>query len=158
MKTETKTTEPGTKRIPAAMPGAEMLPVASIRPSPTNPRKTYREAAIAEMAASIAEHGIVQPLIVRYIPQAYTLHEPDLTCKQWQLLDKAGKVAHQGTQSACVLFAGGEDGLKPYWELVAGHRRLKGALAAKLDLAPCIVRVLTDKEVLGIQLVENGQR
>lgn len=43
-------------------------------------------------------------------------------------------------------------------ELVAGHRRLRAAVAAGLDHVPVIERVLTDQEVLEIQIIENLQR
>lgn len=44
------------------------------------------------------------------------------------------------------------------YELVAGHRRLKAAEAAKLETVPALVRDLDDREVLEIQVVENLQR
>lgn len=44
------------------------------------------------------------------------------------------------------------------FELVAGHRRLRAAVAAGLDHVPVIVRELDDKQVLEIQVIENLQR
>lgn len=41
------------------------IPLNRIRPDPEQPRKHFDEAALAELARSIAEHGILQPLIVR---------------------------------------------------------------------------------------------
>ena len=43
-----------------------MLEVAieHIAPNPYQPRKTFNEASIEELARSVAEHGIVQPLVV----------------------------------------------------------------------------------------------
>ncbi len=41
------------------------VPVASITPNPHNPRRTFREEDLAELAASIRQHGVVQPLLVR---------------------------------------------------------------------------------------------
>jgi ParB/RepB/Spo0J family partition protein len=43
-------------------------------------------------------------------------------------------------------------------ELVFGHRRLAGAIAAGLQAIPVNVRELTDLEVLEIQIIENLQR
>ena len=41
------------------------LPVKSIRPNPAQPRKIFREDALDELADSIRQHGILQPLSVR---------------------------------------------------------------------------------------------
>ena len=41
------------------------VPVASIRPNRFQPRTTFDKEKLAELAASIANHGIIQPLIVR---------------------------------------------------------------------------------------------
>lgn len=39
--------------------------VSEIRPNPYQPRKEFEQSAIDELAHSIREHGIIQPLIVR---------------------------------------------------------------------------------------------
>jgi ParB family chromosome partitioning protein len=51
---------------PAASPGAglAMIPIGEISPNPYQPRKTFNEASIEELARSVREHGIVQPLVV----------------------------------------------------------------------------------------------
>lgn len=41
------------------------LPTWGIKPSPMNPRKTFDEGAITELAASIKQHGLLQPITVR---------------------------------------------------------------------------------------------
>lgn len=40
-----------------------------LHPSPTNPRKEFPEGSIEEMRASVAAHGVIQPLIVRPWPE-----------------------------------------------------------------------------------------
>ena len=45
--------------------GVRMIPVSSIAPHPDQPRRHFDEAALAELAASIAERGVIQPIIVR---------------------------------------------------------------------------------------------
>lgn len=40
------------------------LPIADIQPNPRQPRRVFDETALAELAASIKEHGVQQPLIV----------------------------------------------------------------------------------------------
>ncbi len=54
---------------PAAPSGApRTLPVESLEPSPFQARSTPDQAALAELAASIKEHGILQPILVRPKP------------------------------------------------------------------------------------------
>lgn len=45
--------------------GLALLAVASIEPLPGQPRRYFDEAALAELAASIAQRGVIQPIIVR---------------------------------------------------------------------------------------------
>ncbi|MGG1659153.1 ParB/RepB/Spo0J family partition protein [Brevibacillus sp. NRS-1366] len=47
--------------------------VNEIRPNPYQPRKEFEQSAIDELAASIKEHGIIQPLIVRKSIKGYEL-------------------------------------------------------------------------------------
>lgn len=44
------------------------LPIASIEPGPFQPRGAMAESALAELAASIREHGVLQPILVRPKP------------------------------------------------------------------------------------------
>jgi ParB family chromosome partitioning protein len=43
----------------------DTLPLREIEPDPAQPRKTFEETSLAELAASIAEHGLLQPIVVR---------------------------------------------------------------------------------------------
>ena len=49
------------------------LPARAIRPNPSQPRKVFREEALAELADSIRQHGILQPLSVRRVGAGYEL-------------------------------------------------------------------------------------
>ena len=44
------------------------LPIERIRPNPEQPRRNFTPEALEELAASIKEKGIIQPLIVRADP------------------------------------------------------------------------------------------
>jgi ParB family chromosome partitioning protein len=61
-------TKPVEAPAPAApaVPGSGLmqLPIEQIAPNPLQPRKTFNEASIEELARSVREHGIVQPLVV----------------------------------------------------------------------------------------------
>ena len=48
--------------------GVRYIPVDRIQPNPAQPRTTFDEAALAELAASINEHGVLQPVLVRPKP------------------------------------------------------------------------------------------
>ena len=49
------------------------LPSRAIRPNPAQPRKIFSEDALAELADSIRQHGILQPLSVRRVGAGYEL-------------------------------------------------------------------------------------
>ena len=46
----------------------ETLPLREIEPDPDQPRKTFDDETLAELSASIAEHGLLQPIAVRPKP------------------------------------------------------------------------------------------
>src|SRR4051812_35792802 len=48
--------------------GQRRLPVAFVRPNPRNPRRSYDDQELADLAQSIREKGVVQPLLVRPLP------------------------------------------------------------------------------------------
>ena len=49
------------------------LPIDGIQPNPFQPRKRFDESKLAELAESIRQHGIVQPLVVRQKGSSYEL-------------------------------------------------------------------------------------
>jgi ParB family transcriptional regulator, chromosome partitioning protein len=51
---------------PAQTPSADRrVPIAFISPNPRNPRRNFADADLTDLAQSIREHGIVQPVVVR---------------------------------------------------------------------------------------------
>ena len=49
------------------------IPARSIHPNPEQPRKIFKEKALQDLADSIRQHGILQPLSVRRVGNAYEL-------------------------------------------------------------------------------------
>lgn len=43
------------------------VPVQNIRPNPHQPRREFRQESLEELADSIGQHGLIQPVTVRYI-------------------------------------------------------------------------------------------
>ncbi len=52
---------------------AEWAAIESIKPSPYQPRQAFPETAIEELAASIKQKGVLQPLLVRQLDNGYQL-------------------------------------------------------------------------------------
>src|SRR5688572_33067568 len=76
---------------PAERPkgGQRRISVAFIRPSPRNPRRAYRDDELADLAQSIREKGVVQPLVVRPLPGA-DIFEIIAGERRWRAAQKAG--------------------------------------------------------------------
>ncbi|MGI6036624.1 MAG: ParB/RepB/Spo0J family partition protein [Limnochordia bacterium] len=53
--------------------GVESLPTAEIEPNPYQPRRRIQPTELAELAASIEEHGLLHPIVVRPVPHGYQL-------------------------------------------------------------------------------------
>lgn len=49
------------------------LPLKQLRPNPYQPRKHFDEQGIQELAESIKQHGVIQPVIVRSVLKGYEL-------------------------------------------------------------------------------------
>ena len=48
-----------------------VLRITHIEPKKNQPRKDFRKEALSELADSIAKHGIIQPIVVRSLPNGY---------------------------------------------------------------------------------------
>jgi len=49
------------------------IPLNQLRANPYQPRKTFDEEAIRELAESIRQHGVIQPIIVRSVLKGYEI-------------------------------------------------------------------------------------
>lgn len=54
----------GSPAAPGVTEQVRLLPINSISPNPQQPRKIFEEDQLEDLAASIKQHGIIQPLIV----------------------------------------------------------------------------------------------
>lgn len=60
-----KTEQPAAKETDDSADKVQYIDIHSIKPNANQPRKTFNEEKIAELAESIREHGVIQPLVVR---------------------------------------------------------------------------------------------
>ena len=68
----------------------ETLPLREIEPDPDQPRKTFEQETLSELAASIAEHGLLQPIAVRPRPMGgYSIVAGE---RRWRAARLAGLV------------------------------------------------------------------
>ena len=70
-----------------ATTGLNSLPIASISPLPGQPRKHFDDAALGELAASIAARGVIQPIIVR--PRGEGRYQLVAGERRWRAAQKA---------------------------------------------------------------------
>ena len=49
---------------PQARAGFAEVPIESLQPNPQQPRRRFDEEALAELAESIRQHGVLQPILV----------------------------------------------------------------------------------------------
>ena len=116
----------------APVPGARFaeLPVLSIRPNPRQPRTVFDDDDMAELAHSIREIGVLQPVVVRPIPA--------------DELDQVDVVESTGE--------------RPRFELIMGERRWRATQEAGLDTIPAIIKETHDDDLLRDALLENLHR
>lgn len=78
---------------PMALPtqskaGLLTLPIEEVLPGDAQPRQIFQEEAIEELASSIREHGILQPIVVRQrAPQQYDIIAGE---RRWRAAQRAG--------------------------------------------------------------------
>ena len=111
------------------------IPIGEVHPSPMNPRKTFDEDALQELADNIRQQGLIQPITVR--PRIIEGTEP-------------------GSGDAVAI----PDG----YEIVCGERRYRALSALNKEnpeqwaTIAAIVREMTDDEAFDAMITENLQR
>ena len=81
-------TEPGPEKRRSAPP--KTLPVEFLRPNPRNPRKDFGAADLDDLAASVKERGVVQPILVRPVAAADNGYEIIAGERRWRAAQKVG--------------------------------------------------------------------
>jgi ParB family chromosome partitioning protein len=67
--------------------GVSALPLEAIERNPRQPRKRFDEAKLEELAASIREHGVVEPILVRKEGAKYRIVAGE---RRWRAAQRAG--------------------------------------------------------------------
>jgi len=71
------------------------IPLEKVQPNPAQPRMTWHEETLQELAASIREHGVLQPILVRPAAEGYEIIAGE---RRW----RASKLAGRDTIPAIV--------------------------------------------------------
>ena len=66
------------------------VPIEFLKPNPRNPRRTFADAELDELAASIRERGIIQPILVRTVRGAIDQYEIVAGERRWRASQRAG--------------------------------------------------------------------
>ncbi|WP_439572291.1 ParB/RepB/Spo0J family partition protein [Phreatobacter sp.] len=66
------------------------VPIEFIRANPRNPRRLFRDEDLQELAASVKERGIIQPLVVRSVAGTADAYEIVAGERRWRAAQQAG--------------------------------------------------------------------
>ena len=122
----------------------------SLRPSPMNPRKTFDENSLQELAENIESQGLLQPIIIRPIEQ-----EPMFDSETNTVITIPVRyeiVCGERRYRAIKMLKEKEDALNV--ERVASHRKKYD----RFQTISAIVQEMTDEEAFDAMITENLQR
>src|SRR5215470_7946588 len=66
------------------------VPIEFLKPNPRNPRRAFSEEELNELAASIKQHGVIQPIVVRSVKGATDKFEIIAGERRWRSSQLAG--------------------------------------------------------------------
>ncbi len=106
-----------------------LLPVGSIRPNPDQPRRTFSREELQELTISIAQVGLIQPLVVRPTGDGYELISGERRLRACELLGlrEVPCIVEQVSPEKSALMALIENVQRSdlsFWEEAEGYRRL----------------------------------
>ena len=70
--------------------GQRRVPVDFLRANPKNPRLRFADEDLEDLAASVREKGVIQPILVRTMPGTMDLFEIIAGERRWRAAQKAG--------------------------------------------------------------------
>ncbi|WP_181703442.1 ParB/RepB/Spo0J family partition protein [Chthonobacter albigriseus] len=70
--------------------GTRKVAIDLIRANPKNPRRLFKEEELDELASSIKQHGMIQPVVVRPVPGGGSGYELIAGERRWRAAQKAG--------------------------------------------------------------------
>lgn len=70
--------------------GQRRIPIEFLRPNARNPRKQFNEDELEDLANSVRERGIIQPIVVRTIPGMADVYEIIAGERRWRAAQRAG--------------------------------------------------------------------
>jgi ParB family chromosome partitioning protein len=77
-------------RAPEKARPQRRVPIEFLKPNPRNPRRSFSEAELDGLAASIKERGIIQPVIVRALEASSDHYEIIAGERRWRAAQRAG--------------------------------------------------------------------
>lgn len=128
----------------------KQIPIGKIKPSPMNPRKTFNEEDINELANNIESQGLLQPITVR--PIEFTDELDEDTGEVVSFPTSYELVCGERRFRAVSLLKAKEDELNI--EKIKNHRKKFD----KWQSIACIVREMNDEEAFDAMITENLQR
>lgn len=75
---------------PERTQGTRRVPIEFLRPNPRNPRRNFPEAELEELATSIKERGVIQPVLARAVRGSSEHYEIIAGERRWRAAQRAG--------------------------------------------------------------------
>ena len=79
-----------TKPAETARQHHRRVPIEYLKPNPRNPRRSFKDEDLDELAASIKERGIIQPVLVRSVAGTKDAYEIIAGERRWRAAQRAG--------------------------------------------------------------------
>jgi len=117
---------------------ARLVELTKIGLSPQQPRKIFKDNTLSELADSIRQVGVLQPVLLRYIGE--------------------GEDRPLSLESRLDPDSASDDDASIEYCLVAGERRVRAASLAGVDEIPALICSYEEAEALKVALLENIQR